>query len=149
MALSKTVVLKDQHSASEMRLANFVSGLAAEKFSGDTDSSVAAKLVNAIDNSIYHVEPAFVVYPRCKADLRLVLRLSQMHRIPITAWGGTTKTLPATLPEPKIRGSSSLGCAYFAPLFLYLLCVEIQSSMNGQIVIFSFLFSQLILLLLL
>jgi len=92
MALSKTVVLKDQHSASDMRLADFVSGLAAEKFSGDTDSSVAAKLVNATDNSIYHVEPALVVYPRCKADLRLVSRLSQMHRIPITARGGCTGT---------------------------------------------------------
>ena len=65
MVQSEPVLLKDKKPAFELRLTDFISGLADEKFSGETDSRVAAKLVNATDNSIYHMEPALVVFPRC------------------------------------------------------------------------------------
>lgn len=91
MALTETAV-PDDASAFDARLKLFVADLGNEDFCGDVDDSVAARLVNATDNSIYHVEPALVVYPRNADDLSLLARLSQRHRIAITARGGCTGT---------------------------------------------------------
>ena len=74
-------------------VAAFLCAVRSAGFSGDIETSEAARLAVATDNSIYQVLPAAVVLPRSTADVCLLLRVAQQHpSMAFTARGGGTST---------------------------------------------------------
>ena len=74
-------------------VAEYLAAVTAAGFTGDLETSEAARLAVATDNSIYQVLPAAVALPRTAADVALLLRIAQTHpTIVLTARGGGTST---------------------------------------------------------
>ena len=73
-------------------LSRFLDALRESGFSGDIESDLGACLVAATDNSIYHVAPDAILFPRSAEDVEQLARLAQDHDIALTARGGGTGT---------------------------------------------------------
>lgn len=79
----------------ENSVKNFIADLAKTTFQGDVDANEAARLVHSVDNSIYEVKPAAVIYPKNSDDVAIVTQLlsqPEHHQVNITAKGGGTGT---------------------------------------------------------
>ncbi len=70
----------------------FLAALHQEGFGGDIAEDAAARIVGATDNSIYHVAPEAILFPRTAADVRLTATLAAQFGITLTARGGGTGT---------------------------------------------------------
>jgi FAD/FMN-containing dehydrogenase/Fe-S oxidoreductase len=73
----------------------FLDALESAGFSGDIQSDYATRLTAAIDNSIYQLLPAAVIFPKRTADVALALKLidePRYHQVTLTARGGGTGT---------------------------------------------------------
>ena len=71
-------------------------------FQGDIDTSLSARLVHAVDNSIYQLIPQAVVYPANTADVQMVMRLGSSQKfqhVTFVARGGGTGTNAQSLNE--------------------------------------------------
>ncbi|SLN19679.1 putative FAD-linked oxidoreductase [Falsiruegeria litorea R37] len=73
-------------------LTRFIDALRANGFTGDIESDLGACLVAATDNSIYHVAPDAILFPKSAEDVERLARLAQDHDIALTARGGGTGT---------------------------------------------------------
>lgn len=74
-------------------VARYLSAVRAAGFTGDIETSEAARLAVATDNSIYQVLPAAVVLPRTVDDVALLLRVAREHpSIAFASRGGGTST---------------------------------------------------------
>ena len=79
----------------ENSVKNFITALEKTDFQGDVDANEAARLVHSVDNSIYEVKPAAVIYPKNSDDVAIVTQLlsqPEFHGVNITAKGGGTGT---------------------------------------------------------
>jgi FAD/FMN-containing dehydrogenase/Fe-S oxidoreductase len=73
----------------------YLKSLKDSNFKGDIDTSLSARLVHAVDNSIYQFIPQAVVFPASTADVQTLLRLGStpaFQHITFTARGGGTGT---------------------------------------------------------
>ncbi len=74
-------------------VASYLAAVHRAGFTGDSETTEAARLAVATDNSIYQVLPAAVVLPRSAADVQLLLRTARAHpTIAFTPRGGGTST---------------------------------------------------------
>ncbi len=74
-------------------VADFLAAVTAAGFTGDCETSEAARLAVATDNSMYQVLPAAVVLPRSAGDVAVLLRTALQHpTIALTSRGGGTST---------------------------------------------------------
>lgn len=79
----------------EIDMGLFRSSLSLSGFEGDLELGLGAREVAATDNSIYHVRPAAIAYPRCAEDLNRIVQAANAHpsaRIPLCPRGGNTGT---------------------------------------------------------
>lgn len=77
------------------KVAAFVVALTEGGFRGDLGTDYATRLSAAVDNSIYQVLPAAVIFPRSTADVALAMKFidePRFHAIALTARGGGTGT---------------------------------------------------------
>jgi FAD/FMN-containing dehydrogenase/Fe-S oxidoreductase len=77
------------------KVADFVAALAQGGFRGELRTDYASRLSAAVDNSIYQVLPAAVVFPRGTDDVALAMTLideARFHAVALTARGGGTGT---------------------------------------------------------
>jgi FAD binding domain len=77
------------------KVAAFVAALAQGGFRGELRTDYATRLSAAVDNSIYQVLPAAVVFPRGTDDVALAMKLidePRFHTVALTARGGGTGT---------------------------------------------------------
>jgi FAD/FMN-containing dehydrogenase/Fe-S oxidoreductase len=73
----------------------FLSQLAARRFSGEIRTDYATRLVAATDNSVYQLVPVAVIFPRNEADVAIALRLAHadsFRDIKLSPRGGGTGT---------------------------------------------------------
>lgn len=70
----------------------YLEALSAAGFAGEIGNDLATRLVGATDNSVYHVEPGAVLFPKSAEDVGLAARLSAIHGVSLTARGGGTGT---------------------------------------------------------
>ena len=85
----------DQASPVQALYLSFIERLRANGFSGDLNPDYATRTVLATDNSIYQVLPQGVIYPKDKADLVAIVKLSQLPEftgIVLSPRGGDTGT---------------------------------------------------------
>lgn len=74
-------------------VARYLAAVRSAGFTGDIETSEAARLALATDNSIYQVLPAAVVLPRTVDDVVLLLRTSREHpTVAFASRGGGTST---------------------------------------------------------
>ncbi|MHC5308028.1 D-2-hydroxyglutarate dehydrogenase YdiJ [Bartonella sp. LJL80] len=80
----------------------FITFIAENGFSGDIAASYGGRLIMATDNSIYQRMPQAVLYPRCSADIQLIMRLAaqeKWRKIILTPRGGGTGTNGQSLTD--------------------------------------------------
>ncbi len=77
-------------TASNLR--QYLNALRADGFGGDIAEDEAARLVGATDNSIYHIAPQAILFPRDAADVAKAAALADRFDIALTARGGGTGT---------------------------------------------------------
>jgi FAD/FMN-containing dehydrogenase/Fe-S oxidoreductase len=85
----------DPGATLDARAAGFVAALRSAGFSGDLRTDYGTRLTAAVDNSIYQVLPAAVIFPRSADDVALAMRLldePRFHEVALTARGGGTGT---------------------------------------------------------
>lgn len=97
-------------------LSRYLDALRIEGFSGDVENDEGARLVAATDNSIYHITPDAILFPKSGKDVAILARLAQEHDIALTARGGGTGTNGQSLNAGVIvdmsrhmRGIETLG----------------------------------------
>ncbi|MCG7521426.1 FAD-binding and (Fe-S)-binding domain-containing protein [Ruegeria sp. Ofav3-42] len=73
-------------------LQQYLNALRADGFGGDIADDQAARLVGATDNSIYHIAPQAILFPRGTADVACAATLADRFSIALTARGGGTGT---------------------------------------------------------
>lgn len=76
----------------DLRFAKFADALAGSGFLGDLETGAGAREVAATDNSIYHLLPLAVAYPRSGEDINRIVREAARAGVPICARGGNTGT---------------------------------------------------------
>lgn len=59
---------------------DFLQSLKSNGFTGDMDTSYAARLTMATDNSIYQLLPDAVLFPRSTPDVALIARVASEER---------------------------------------------------------------------
>ena len=77
------------------RIARFRTALGANSFAGTLETTPGAREVAATDNSIYHVRPAAIVYPRVADDINRIVRAAIADPgkpLPLCPRGGNTGT---------------------------------------------------------
>lgn len=82
-------------SISEQTIEQYIHALRQTPFQGEIEVSEASRLVHSVDNSIYEVKPAAVLYPKNSEDVAIVTALlaKREHQgVNITAKGGGTGT---------------------------------------------------------
>jgi FAD/FMN-containing dehydrogenase/Fe-S oxidoreductase len=85
----------DPRASVEPDVVAFLAELERAGFSGDIQSDYATRLTAAVDNSIYQLLPAAVIFPKRSADVALALKLidePRFHQVTLTARGGGTGT---------------------------------------------------------
>ena len=79
-----------------MNYTNFIQALTKQTtFSGDIENNIAQKIVQATDNSIYHILPDLILYPKTTQDIKHILKIAnlpQFQNINLTSRGGCTAT---------------------------------------------------------
>ena len=65
--------ITQQDAATEL-VANYLSTLKNQGFSGDTDASYATRLTASTDNSIYQQIPQGVIFPKSEKDIQIALQ---------------------------------------------------------------------------
>ncbi|XQF93997.1 hypothetical protein ACOBV9_21665 (plasmid) [Pseudoalteromonas espejiana] len=65
--------ITQQDAATEL-VANYLSTIKNQGFSGDTDASYATRLTASTDNSIYQQIPQGVIFPKTEKDIQLALQ---------------------------------------------------------------------------
>lgn len=73
-------------------LQQYLNALRADGFGGDIADDEAARLVGATDNSIYHIEPQAILFPKEATDVVRAATLADRFGIALTARGGGTGT---------------------------------------------------------
>ena len=73
-------------------VADLVAALDRSSWTGEVLRDPGARAAWSVDNSIYRIPPAAVVFPRTTLDLATLCRLASRHRVPLTARGGGTGT---------------------------------------------------------
>lgn len=73
-------------------LQRYLSALRQSGFAGDIADDTASCLVGATDNSIYHVAPDAILFPKNADDVALAVRLAAQFGVSITPRGGGTGT---------------------------------------------------------
>ncbi len=74
---------------------NWLTQLRSTQFSGEIDTSLAARLAVATDNSVYEILPQVVIFPKTAADVAAVMRTldtAEAREIQIVPRGGGTGT---------------------------------------------------------
>lgn len=74
---------------------NYVKDLRASNFSGDIKTDYSDRLLCATDNSVYQSMPYVVIFPKCKEDVQIAVKLGynyQGKKIIFTPRGGGTGT---------------------------------------------------------
>ncbi len=82
-------------SVLENAVDQFIQALAVTQFQGEIEVSEVAKLVHSVDNSIYEVKPAAVIYPKNSDDVAIVTKLMakpEHKNVQVTPKGGGTGT---------------------------------------------------------
>lgn len=74
--------------------AEFLRALDAEDLEGDIETSYAARLVMATDNSVYQVVPLAVVFPASEQDVAKILALASRERFARPSSGEAIKLSP-------------------------------------------------------
>ncbi|MEG3767671.1 D-2-hydroxyglutarate dehydrogenase YdiJ [Alteromonas sp. 14N.309.X.WAT.G.H12] len=78
----------------------FLSHLAAMKFTGDIETSYGARLAMATDNSVYQKLPQAVIFPRSNEDCELIGKLAARYpEVAFSPRGGGTGTNGQSLTE--------------------------------------------------
>jgi FAD/FMN-containing dehydrogenase len=85
----------DPRASVEPDVVAFLDAHGRAGFSGGIQSDYPTRLTAAVDNSIYQLLPAAVIFPKSTADVALALRLideQRFHGVSLTARGGGTGT---------------------------------------------------------
>ena len=99
----------DQTSPVQALYLSFIDRLRASGFSGDLNPDYATRTVLATDNSIYQVLPQGVIYPKNKADIITLAKLSQLPEftgIVLSPRGGGTGTNGQSLTDGLVVDTS-------------------------------------------
>lgn len=87
----------------------YLEQLKKQGFTGDIESSYAARLSMATDNSVYQMLPQAILFPRSTADIVLIIRIAQQtdfHQLTFTPRGGGTGTNGQSLNNGMIIDTS-------------------------------------------